>query len=263
MISPSNNKTKQHNGLITYILRQLRLSPNAIFQRYIQDLHIEYQEGKLPKYSPFRLIQDCEDKIRVLRHAEAWINPTTSDTPAMALQSPPTLTEQLKDFLANQISTELQKLIQRGKSTGREGGKDGRTGGDGKTRHRFQHQEWMFQPPSQNSDTKTVNGRTYNWCTKCNRGQGQWVQAHTTATHLDDFIPPNRRQDSARRSNAQRSAQMAQPQDTTDSATKRAHFDPNMTQDKDHQSQTAQLSLSEGLTNCFRFDVQDFLPQDD
>jgi hypothetical protein len=60
------HKTKQHTGLITYILCQLHHTKNPIFLHYIQDLHIDYQEGKLPKYSPVKLIHDCEDKIRVL-----------------------------------------------------------------------------------------------------------------------------------------------------------------------------------------------------
>jgi hypothetical protein len=37
-----------------------------------------------------------------------------------------------------------------------------------------------------------MNNRTYQWCTKCNRGNGQWVQAHTTNTHIDDFRPKPR-----------------------------------------------------------------------
>jgi hypothetical protein len=62
MITPMSSKHKQHNGLLTYILRQLCQSKNTIFQRYIQDMHIDYQEGKLPKYTPFKLIQECEKK---------------------------------------------------------------------------------------------------------------------------------------------------------------------------------------------------------
>ncbi len=45
----------------------------------------------------------------------------------------------------------------------------------------------MFIPPKHQSETKSVNGQEYSWCLKCNRGKGQWVQAHTAETHLDDF----------------------------------------------------------------------------
>jgi hypothetical protein len=51
---------------------------------------------------------------------------------------------------------------------------------DGKQQTWFQHQEWMFLPPKQQSEIKTMNGHDYQWCTKCNKGKGQWVQAHTT-----------------------------------------------------------------------------------
>ena len=34
---------------------------------------------------------------------------------------------------------------------------------------------------------KTVKGRDYEWCEKCNNGQGQWTATHNTAIHRDDF----------------------------------------------------------------------------
>jgi hypothetical protein len=85
MITSMSSKHKQHNGLLTYILRQLCQSKNTIFQRYIQDMHIDYQEGKLPKYTPFKLIQECENKIRVLKHAKVCTTSSSSDTPAISI----------------------------------------------------------------------------------------------------------------------------------------------------------------------------------
>ncbi len=67
---------KQHNGLITYILCQLKTVNIPIFVYCIQDLHIKYHEAKLPKYTHTKLIADIEDKIRVLKHAEIWEQPT-------------------------------------------------------------------------------------------------------------------------------------------------------------------------------------------
>ena len=86
-------KTTRYNGLITYVLRQLKTTQNKIFLRYIQDLHVSYQEGTLPKYTPWKLVLDVEDKIRVLRHAEVLDSTKSKDTPAMALNAnPPSLT---------------------------------------------------------------------------------------------------------------------------------------------------------------------------
>jgi hypothetical protein len=48
----------------------------------------------------------------------------------------------------------------------------------------------VFIPPTTPTETKTVNNQVYQWCTKCNRGNGQWVQAHTTDTHVKNFKPP-------------------------------------------------------------------------
>jgi len=52
MITTKPTPTRQHRGLITYILHQLKTSSNQILLHYIQDLHVSYKEGKLPKYTP-------------------------------------------------------------------------------------------------------------------------------------------------------------------------------------------------------------------
>jgi hypothetical protein len=56
-----------------------------IFLRYIQDLHVIYQKGKLPKCTPGKLIIDIKDKIRVLQHAEVWASTPPLDIPTKAL----------------------------------------------------------------------------------------------------------------------------------------------------------------------------------
>ena len=44
--------------------------------------------------------------------------------------------------------------------------------------------KWIRTPPKAGeSHTKTVNGRTYYWCEKCNK----WVTTHNTETHRDNF----------------------------------------------------------------------------
>jgi hypothetical protein len=116
----------------------------------VQDLQISYQEGNLPKLTHQKLILHVEDKIRVLKHADAWTLPSTKETPAMELNTSPVLTDQLKDFLANHTSTEIKRLASSAKPLGKEG----------KPKDCFQHQEWMFIPPTKTSDTKKVQDRT-------------------------------------------------------------------------------------------------------
>jgi hypothetical protein len=182
MITTKSGTNKQQQGLITYILHQLKTTTNPRFLRYVQDLHVQYQEAKLPEYTPTKLICDVEDKIRVLKHAEVWVPQGSSDTPAMVLTANTPINSSLKEFLANHITSELKCL------TGNTKPEDN----DSEQKHRFQYQDWMFQPPANLRETKVMNGRTYHWCTKCNRSNGQWVQAHTTDTHLDDFKPKPR-----------------------------------------------------------------------
>jgi hypothetical protein len=38
-------------------------------------------------------------------------------------------------------------------------------------------------PKSGEPTTKTVSGKTFNYCTKCKLGKGLWTPSHTTATH--------------------------------------------------------------------------------
>jgi hypothetical protein len=246
MITSSSPSKRTHNGLITYILRQLKHHTNAPFLRYIQDLHIDYQEGKLPKYTPLKLIQAVEDKIRVLKHAEVWDSVGTSETPAMALNSTMTISDQLKEFLANHISTELKKLNDKDSA-----------GKDGKSRHRFQHQDWMFIGPSNPSDMKTVNGRNYNWRAKCNRGNGQWVQSHTTDSHQDGFRLPPHRQDASKKGTNTKRVHFGATQDGTlkNKSLSTLGDDPT-------KQPNAQLSLVDGVSNCFRFDVTDLEEND-
>jgi hypothetical protein len=173
MITTKHSSDQQHCGLITYILQQLKTTPNQIFLRYVQDLHVSYQEGKLPKYTPSTLITDVEDKIRVLKHAEVWDTVICNESPAMALTVTPTLTDQLKEYLANQITTEFNKLSGITKSINK----------DGTFRGKARNQDWLYVPPTNTSETKTVQNRTYHWCTKRNHGNGQWVITHNDSTH--------------------------------------------------------------------------------
>ena len=109
------------------------------------------------------LILDVEDKIWVLKHAEAWdMSSPSQEISAMVLNTTPAITDQLMDFLANHIKAELKRFTNSTKLASPDN-----TSGlkDGKIWSRFQHQDWMFVPPSCLSDTKTVQGRTYNWCT--------------------------------------------------------------------------------------------------
>jgi len=84
----SKTYSRKNQGLITYILQQLELTTNPILLHQVQDLHIQYQENKLPKYTPQKLVCDIEDKIRVLKHAEAWTTLHVPEQPMMAMHTP-------------------------------------------------------------------------------------------------------------------------------------------------------------------------------
>jgi hypothetical protein len=78
--------------------------------------------------------------------------------------------------------------------------------------------EWVYTPPQNLAETKTVQNRTYHWCTKCNRGNSQWVSSHTNETHKDNYLHPNKHQDGSELPPAQQAANAAQLQTKTSSS---------------------------------------------
>jgi hypothetical protein len=167
------------------------------------------------------------------------------DTSAMAFTAAPTISDQLKEFLANQITAEIRCVTNASKPP--IPGKDNK---DGKQRTRPSHQDWLYIAPQNIEESKIVNNCTYRWCSKCNRGNGQWVITHSTDTHKDDYIHPSKRQDDTKRSPTQQTvntAQVLQPQPTSaDGGT----------------TPQGQLSLQDGITNAFRFHVTDYEDED-
>jgi hypothetical protein len=205
-----------------------------------------------------QLVLDVEDKIRVLKLVDLWA-PTAPEAPAMALTAMTAVSDQLKEFLANHITAELTCLTNTHKNTTKDGkeNKDGKDGKDSKSRSHFTHQDWMFIPPLKLSDTKVVNNRTYNWCIKCNCSNGQWVHAHTTDTHLDDFQYHKRqRQDSNKCQSILKNTNATQLLDA-DNGIKSSRVSFITPRDAGQGHHSAQLSLSHTIANGFRFDVQD------
>ena len=193
MTSPTKSDSQSSHGLLVYILRQLKLMQNVAFQEYIRTLHIQFQEGKLSDKTPYNLIVDIEDRIRILQHAGEWDTPAASDINPMALLSAPTsdVSNSMKAYVDQQLRHYLKTLLpSRGYLA---------PGADGKvpsTRLRPQgrfHKEWMFIPPKTPNQQLVYNGSTFFWCTKCNNGAGQWVTSHQTATHVDGFRHPRAR----------------------------------------------------------------------
>jgi len=167
----------------------------------------------------------------------------------MALTSQIPTSTSLQEFLANHITLELKHLT----GTTPQGEKDG------KGHTRFQHRQWMFQSPDNLTDTKTVNGRTYRRCTKCNKGNSQWVQTHITETHIDDYRPKPCLTD------ANHPGGSLKPSPTTGGnkdTKEKQHKVSLLTNGKPAETPTAKSSLANGITNSFCFDVQELVDSD-
>jgi hypothetical protein len=255
MITNPTAPTSEHNGLITYILRQLKDSTIYMFQKYIGELHVDYQEAKLGNITVTKLLLQIEDKIRVLKHAGEWIEADTAQPTAMALVAGTKLLPQLEEILSKQIKAQLTQLIERNKSlqshNNNNNNNTNRTG--------FVHQEWMFVPPSTSGETQQYNNKTFTWCTKCRQGKGQWVSAHDSNTHVDGFRPTSRRFNNAN-SRQQRTGilknglkkDLNTPPNNNNNRAHVSFTDGNTnTMDFPQDNLSAQLSLQDTLTSCF------------
>jgi hypothetical protein len=112
--------SKQHNGLITYIQCNIPLIHTRL-------THL-LPGRRSTKIDPTKTYSSgIKDKIRILKNVDAWTIPGTKETPTMALTASPVLTNQLKEFLANHITTELKRLASSTKLTEKDGiGKEGK-----------------------------------------------------------------------------------------------------------------------------------------
>ena len=67
-----------------------------------------------------------------------------------------------------------------------------RAGNHPNGRRNRRQQKWReVAPKSGESTTKTVDGVTFHWCTRCNKGNGLWNR-HTTDQHDPDAFKKNR-----------------------------------------------------------------------
>jgi hypothetical protein len=111
MITSLSGSTSAENGLLTYILCQLKLCNVHLFQEYICTLHIAFQEGKHRNMTPTSLLSEVEDKIRALKHASEWTLDEPVTTPAMALVTTSSTTSSLEELLKQQTAP-MSKLLE-------------------------------------------------------------------------------------------------------------------------------------------------------
>jgi hypothetical protein len=171
MITPLSGSTSAETGLLTYILQQLKLCPVPLFQDYIRQIHVAFQEGEHSDMTPTSLLHKVEDKIRALKHASEWTTSEQQTPSAMALVASHATPTGLEAILQQQ-NTLISKLLEFHHH------KD--------TKQQSYH-DWKHKAPANVNDIRRSNGKIFRWCTKCNGGKGQWAAAHDTSTHIDNF----------------------------------------------------------------------------
>ncbi len=258
MITSPTSPSTAHNGLITYILCQLKDSHVDMFQKYIRDLHVGFQEATLGGITVHKLLLQIEDKIRVLKHAGEWTASDATQPAAIALAAGTKLTPQLEELLSKQIKAPLTQLVECHKSL---------NNNNHSNKSGFVHQEWMFVPPTTPGETRQYDNKTFTRCTKCHQGKGQWVSAHDSNTHVDGFRPtPRRFNNNTNTSRQQRNGILKTGSkkelgSNAQNNNNKAHvsFADGNPNNLDHFSDgyLAQLSLQDGITSCFNIPEPD------
>ncbi len=157
------------------------------------------------------------------------------------------MTPQIEEIISKHIKTQLNQLIEHHKSQYTPKSKT------------FVHQEWMFVAPKIHGEMRQHNGKTYNWCTKCRQGSGQWVSTHDSTTHIDGFRPQQRRfQQNRQQRNGILKTNGSKDNNNNNSVNPNGKmqvtFADMCQQDGSTNDQlSAQLSLQEGITSCFDF----------
>jgi len=245
MITPLSGSTSAENGLLTYILCQLKLCNVHLFQEYIRTLHVAFQEGKHPNMTPTSLLSEVEDKIRVLKHASEWTLDEPVATPAMSLVTTSSTTSSLEELLKQQTAL-IAKLLQAQK------------GGHGQNTYN----DCKHKAPANLNDIRRYNGKIFRWCTKCNNGQGQWASAHDTRTHVDSFKNDRNKNNGGRNTNRHTGGHRpsaytsTQPHDDNSSQSDTPHG-TDLNNKQVQTANTTPLHLADGLENGWRFDVSD------
>jgi hypothetical protein len=148
----------------------------------------------------------------------------------------PSFTNQLKEFIAKHISSEFNKMTEHQKDTNK----------DVKKCPHFQHQDWIFVPSKHPTELKTINGHEYHWCNKYNHAKGQWAQAHTNDTHIDNFKPTGHHNTNPCSAVILKNNTKLNEEHKNTSGQQHLSFAHSEMQ-HDEQQQSAQLSLSDGL----------------
>ena len=67
------------------------------------------------------------------------------------------------------------------------GGNGGKSSKGGGNNNGGQQQGKWTAPKDGESHTKTIDGKTYYYCSKCNKGKGRWTKHHLTEAHRNDM----------------------------------------------------------------------------
>jgi hypothetical protein len=144
-----------------------------MFQDYVRNLHVNFEETKIPSLTVSTLLLHLGDKIRVLKHTDEWTEADSTQSSAMASAAGTILTPQLEEIVPKQVKAQSNQLLEHHKALNTPKPKT------------FVHQDLMFIPPKTPGETRLHNGKIFNWYTKCHQGHGQWVSAYDNTTHIE------------------------------------------------------------------------------
>ncbi len=87
-----------------------------MFQDYVRDLHVNFQDIKLPSLTVSTLLLHLGDKIRVLKHTNEWTEADSTQSSAMASAAGTKLTPRLEEILSKQVKAQSNQLLEHHKA---------------------------------------------------------------------------------------------------------------------------------------------------
>ncbi len=131
------------------------------------------------KISPSQLVKLADDECQILKHSMQWVE--TIDPSVVAMQALFHNTNQGNNDLFKTLAANLSTLTKMHQISSY----DKHQGGDGSSsgrRFHYDTPDWVYDAPTDLSQQKLYQGKTWHFCTKCGR-DGKSVCPHSVATH--------------------------------------------------------------------------------
>jgi hypothetical protein len=174
-----NARGEECADLLTYLFKAYTAAPDQVFKDYIRDRKDEYEDDRV-NMTAEELMWLAENKYKNRQQNNTWAQASEDHTDIVALQA-----------TVNSLSKALKEKRdnKKNKTPGKTPGKKQPKG------PKKQDFAWKNVPPKQGEgNTKTIKGKTYNFCPNHNQGNGKWVLHKLSECKGGSFKPKDKKE---------------------------------------------------------------------